>query len=138
MADRLIIDHVPRSLDKLTWTDFSKSDCSLRLTMEMKNLTVVRVTKRHKKTAPAKLAIVNNDNALKHMIMEAFRHSIKSANIAIKSADDVKVTFSTKVRCKCQISGIVADGCGKNQRTVIVSIAVPLIFNQPLRRSEPD
>ena len=69
MADRLITDHVPRPLDKLTWTDFGKSDCGLRLTMEMKNLTVVRFTKWHKKTATAKLSIVNNDNTLKHMEM---------------------------------------------------------------------
>ena len=72
MANRLIIDHVCRSFDKLAWTDFGKGNGGLRLTMEMKNLAVVCFTIGHKKAAATKLTIVYDDNTLKHIEVKAF------------------------------------------------------------------
>ena len=76
--------------------------------MQVKNLAVKRLAKRHEKTASSKLTVVDNDNPLEHMVVEPFRHAIKSPDIAVERADNVKVASRTEVRSKCQISGIVA------------------------------
>ena len=78
--------------------------------MQVKNLPVKRFSEGHKKAASSKLTVVHNDNSLEHVVVKPFRHAIKSPDIAVERADNVKVASRTKVRCKCQISSIVANG----------------------------
>jgi hypothetical protein len=67
--------------------------------MEMKDLPAKRLLEGHEEGAPAKLAVVHEEHALIHVVVESFRHPVERSYITIKRTDDVKVTSRPKVRC---------------------------------------
>jgi len=75
----------------------SKRYGNLRLTVQMKNLTVEHLTEWHIEAASSILSVVNNNNPLEHVVMEPFRHAIKRPHITIQSTDNIKVASCTKV-----------------------------------------
>ena len=77
----MIVDLWP--IYQFSGINFRKGNTCLRLPMKMEYLTVVGFPKGHVKTTAAKLAVIDDDNALEHVIMKSFRHAVEGADILV-------------------------------------------------------
>ncbi len=60
--------------------------------MQMKNLALIGIAKRHKEAAAAELSIVHQNYPLKHVIVEGFRHTVECPNVLIQRTNNVEIT----------------------------------------------
>jgi len=81
-----------RPVDELLRTDLGEGNRDLRLSVEVKDLPVIRLFKWHEERTPTELTVVHQENTLVHVVVQCLRHSVKGPYIAIQGTDHVKVT----------------------------------------------
>jgi hypothetical protein len=80
--------------------------------MQMENLPFISVAKRHEETTCAELAVVHENDSLKHVVVKSLCHAVKRPHVLVESANHVEITPRTQISGKCNIGSVVANRRG--------------------------